>query len=88
VPQAGIHPAIADQEAARGVLETARQALQAEKAAHAEAAAVWSRREQTTQIELATLRERAGAAEQRAGDLASPLQRQQEQTSARSRNCA
>ncbi|SCK09578.1 hypothetical protein VAR608DRAFT_0356 [Variovorax sp. HW608] len=69
----------ADQEAARGALEAARQTLQAEKAAHAEAAAAWSRQEHATLVELATLRERAGAAEQRAGDLASQLQHQQAQ---------
>jgi hypothetical protein len=69
----------ADQDAARAALEAAREALQAKKAAHTEAASAWSRQEQATQVELATLRERAGAAEQRAGDLALQLQRQQAQ---------
>jgi hypothetical protein len=66
-------------QAARAALEAARQALESEKAVHAEAAAAWSRQEQATQVELATLRERAGGAEQRVTDLTSQLQRQQEQ---------
>jgi hypothetical protein len=69
----------AEQDAARAALEAARQALQAEKAAHTDAAAAWSRQEQATLIELATLRERAGGAGQRVNDLVSQLQRQQEQ---------
>jgi hypothetical protein len=69
----------ADQEAARSTLVAAEQALQAEKAAHREAAAAWSRQEQEGLVERATLRERAAGAEQRASDLAGQLQRQQEQ---------
>jgi len=69
----------ADADAARAALATAQQALQAEKSAHREAASAWGRQIQETQLELATLRERAGGAEQRANDLAAQLQRQQEQ---------
>jgi len=38
------------------VQEACKQALHAEKAAHRDAAAAWSRREQVGQVELATLR--------------------------------
>lgn len=69
----------ADQEAARSALAAAEQALQAEKAAHREAAAAWSRDQQGMRVELATLRERAAGAEQRAADLGERLQRQEEQ---------
>jgi hypothetical protein len=55
------------------------QVLQAEKSAHREAAAAWSRKQQEMQVELATLRERAAGAEQRAADLAERLRRQEEQ---------
>ena len=48
----------ADQDAARTAQAAAQQALQAEKSAHRDAAAAWSRKEQG-QVELATLRERA-----------------------------
>ena len=63
----------ADLEAARAVQEAGKQALQAEKAAHRDAAAAWSRREQQGQVELATLRERVAGAEQRAADLGDRL---------------
>jgi chromosome segregation ATPase len=69
----------ADLEAARGAQEAARQALQVEKAAHRDAAAAWSRQEREVQVALATLRERAAGAEQRAVDLADRLRRQEEQ---------
>ncbi|MDM0084700.1 hypothetical protein QTI17_29280 [Variovorax sp. J31P179] len=69
----------ADHEAARTAQAAAEQALQAEKAAHREAAASWSRQHQEGQVELATLRERAAGAEQRATDLAAQLERQQGQ---------
>jgi len=71
---------VADMEAARSAQETAKQALQDEKASHRDAAAAWARQHQEVQIELATLRERAAGAEQRANDLASQLQRQQAQS--------
>ena len=70
---------VADLEAARSAQEAASQALQSEKAAHRDAAAAWSRKEQAIQVELATLRERATGAEHRATDLAAQLQRQQKQ---------
>ncbi|MGJ7512048.1 DNA-binding protein [Variovorax sp. GT1P44] len=69
-----------DLEAARGAEQAARQALQAEKAAHSDAVATWSRKQQEVQVELATLRERAAGAEQRATDLAAQLQHQQQQS--------
>ncbi|VTU42033.1 DNA-binding protein [Variovorax sp. RA8] len=69
----------ADQEAARTALAAAEQALQAEKAAHGEAAAAWSREQQEMRVELATLRERAAGAEQRAADSGDRLRRQEEQ---------
>ena len=69
----------ADLEAARAAQEAGKQALQEEKAAHRDAAAAWSRQEQEGKVELATLRERAAGAEQRANDLAAQLQRQQGQ---------
>jgi hypothetical protein len=64
----------------RTALGASQQALQDEKAAHRDAAATWSREHQAAQVELATLRERAAGAEQRATDLATQLQRQQEQS--------
>lgn len=70
---------VADLEAARSAQEAASRALQAEKAAHRDDAAAWSRKEQVIQVELATLRERATGAEHRATDLAAQLQRQQQQ---------
>jgi hypothetical protein len=69
----------ADLESARVAQEAAKQALQVEKAAQSNAAADWSRQQQEIQVELATLRERAAGAEQRAGDLTAQLQRQQGQ---------
>jgi hypothetical protein len=53
-------------EAAGRTLEETRLALQAEKAARSDAASAWARQAQATLLELAMLRERAGAAEQRA----------------------
>ena len=70
---------VADLEAARSAQEAASRTLQAEKAAHQDDAAAWSRKEQVIQVELATLRERATGAEHRATDLAAQLQRQQQQ---------
>ncbi|MGJ7511299.1 DNA-binding protein [Variovorax sp. GT1P44] len=67
-------------EAARSAQEAANQALQAERTAHGDAVATWSRKQQEIQVELATLRERAAGAEQRAMDLAAQLQRQQQQS--------
>jgi hypothetical protein len=69
----------ADAEAARNALAATQQALQDEQTAHRDAAAAWSRQHQEAQVELATLRERAAGAEQRATDLASQLQRQHQQ---------
>ncbi|KWT97687.1 MULTISPECIES: DNA-binding protein [unclassified Variovorax] len=69
----------AEHEAARSALAAAEQALQAEKSAHREAAAGWSRHEQEGKVELAMLRERAAGAEHRANDLAAQLQRHQDQ---------
>ncbi|MDM0030458.1 DNA-binding protein [Variovorax saccharolyticus] len=69
----------ADHEAARSAQAAAEQALQAEKTAHREAAAVWSKEQQEMRVELATLRERASGAEQRAADLGERLRRQEEQ---------
>lgn len=69
----------ADQEAARTAQAAAEQALQAERAAHREAVAAWSRAEQEMRVELATLRERAAGAEQRAAYLGERLRRQEEQ---------
>ncbi|CAN7782534.1 DNA-binding protein [Variovorax sp. LjRoot175] len=69
-----------DAEASRSALASAKQALQEEKTAHRDAAAVWSRQHQEVQVELATLRERAAGAELRATDLASQLQHQLEQS--------
>jgi chromosome segregation ATPase len=57
----------------------AEQALQTEKTAHREAAATWSNEQQEMRVELATLRERAAGAEQRATDLGERLRRQEEQ---------
>jgi len=71
---------VAEADAARTVLDATQQALQDEKAAHRHAAVTWSRQQQEAQVELATLRERAAGAEQRATDLASQLQRKQEQS--------
>ncbi|MGO4395856.1 DNA-binding protein, partial [Variovorax sp. M-6] len=70
----------ADAETARSALGAAQQALLHEKTAHIDAAAAWSLQHQAAQVELATLRERAAGAEQRATDLASQLQRLQMQS--------
>ena len=67
-------------DGARGAQEAARQALQAAKSAHRDAEGTWSRQVQEVQIELATQRERTTGADLRATDLASQLQRQQEQS--------
>ena len=66
-------------EASRTALSAVQRALQDERNAHGDAASDWSLRHQGTQVELATLRERAAGAEQRATDLASQLERQQAQ---------
>jgi hypothetical protein len=66
----------AEAEAHRVALAAAQQALQQEESSHRDAEIAWSQQHQTAQIELATLRERAASAEQRATDLASQLQRQ------------
>ncbi|RZL91188.1 MAG: DNA-binding protein, partial [Variovorax sp.] len=71
---------LAEAEVACTALGASQQALQEEKARHRDATAAWSRRHQEAQVELATLRERAAGAEQRVADLASQLQRQQEQS--------
>ncbi|RZL90112.1 MAG: DNA-binding protein [Variovorax sp.] len=71
---------VANAEAARIALSAIQQALQDEKTAHRDAVAAWSRQHQEAQVELATLRERAAGAEQRAADLASQLERQHEQS--------
>ncbi|MDM0066785.1 DNA-binding protein [Variovorax sp. J31P207] len=70
----------ADLDAARAAQAAAQQALQAEKAAHRDAAAAWSRQQQESQVELATLRERATGADQRATDLALRLEHLQAQS--------
>ena len=69
----------ADREAARVAAEKAEQALVQAQAKHREEESTWSRQLRELQVEQATLRERAAGAEQRAGDLAIQLQRQQEQ---------
>ena len=69
----------ADHEAARTAQAAADQALQSEKAAQREAAAGWAREQQEMRVELATLRERAAGAEQRAVDLGDRLRRQEDQ---------
>lgn len=69
----------ADLAAARTAQAAAEQARQAEKAAHREAAATWSNEQQEMRVELATLRERAAGAEQRAADLGERLRRQESQ---------
>ncbi|WP_436307867.1 DNA-binding protein [Variovorax sp. LjRoot290] len=65
-----------EQKARAADLEIARSAQEAAK----HAAAAWSQQHQELQLELATLRERAAGADQRATDLVSQLQRQQEQS--------
>jgi hypothetical protein len=70
----------ADLEAGREAMASSRQEAQDLKAAHRHAAITWSRQQQEAQVELATLRERAAGAEQRTTDLASQLERQQEQS--------
>ena len=69
----------AEHEAARAAQAAAEQALQAVKAAHREEVAAWSSERQEMRIELATLRERAAGAEQRAADLGERLRRLEEQ---------
>jgi len=59
---------VAGRQEARTAQTAARQALQAEKSAHREAAA-WSREQQEIRVELATLRGCAAGAEQRAAGL-------------------
>ena len=66
-------------EAARTALSAAQEALHVGKTTHSAAAAAWSLRYQDAQVDLATLRERAASAEQRATDLADKLQRLQAQ---------
>ena len=70
----------ADAEAARTVLGATQQALRDEKSSGRDAAETWARQHQAAQVELAVLRERAASAEQRTTDLASQLQRHQEQS--------
>ncbi len=67
-------------EASRASLNTAQVAIQDAKNAHREAAFASSTREQAAQVELATMRERAAGAEQRASDLALQLTRLQAQS--------
>lgn len=71
---------LSEAEAARTALGASQQALQDETAAHRDAATTWSREHQASQVELATLRERAAGFEQRATDLASQLQHLQMQS--------
>jgi hypothetical protein len=66
-------------ESARAALDAAHKTLQDEEAAHRNAAASWAHQRHEAQVELATLRERAAGAEQRATDLASQVHRQHEQ---------
>ncbi|MDM0078110.1 DNA-binding protein [Variovorax sp. J2P1-59] len=68
-----------EREAARAALTATEQALQNQKAAHRDAAAAWLREQQEIRVDLATLRERAAGAEQRAADLGDRLRRQEEQ---------
>jgi len=70
----------ADLEAGRDALAASRQEVQDEKAARRDAENTWTGQQQAAQLEIATLRERAAGAEQRATDLAARLQRQQEQS--------
>ena len=72
------HAAHADE--VRTVLDAVQKALLDEKTAHGETAAAWSLRDQAAQVELATLRERAAGAEQRASDLTAWLERLQTQS--------
>jgi Plasmid replication region DNA-binding N-term len=67
----------AEAEAARAGLRAAQQSLKQEKSSHHDAEETWSQQHQAAQIELATWRERAASAEQRAADLGVQLQRQQ-----------
>jgi chromosome segregation ATPase len=69
-----------DGEAARAAQATAQRELRDEQSARQADATTWTRQLQEAQVELATQRERTTGAEQRAGDLASQLQRQQEQS--------
>jgi hypothetical protein len=69
----------AEVEAARTALLSAQQAFNEKKAARRDADAIAARELQGVQIELATQRERVVAAEQRAADLGSQLQRQEQQ---------
>src|SRR4051794_31644742 len=69
----------ADSEAARTALLAAQHSLHEEKTSRRDAEAQDERQLKEVEIELATQRERATGAEQRASDLASQLQRQQVQ---------
>ena len=69
----------AEAETARTALLSAQQALHEEKAARREADSEGARQIQALRLELATLRERAAASQQRATDLASQLKSQQAQ---------
>ena len=68
----------ADREAALNAQEGLKRALETQKSAHWEAANAAAREHQETRVELATVRERAAAAELRVTDLTSQLQRQRE----------
>ncbi|MDM0022186.1 DNA-binding protein [Variovorax saccharolyticus] len=70
----------ADHDAARRAQDLAKQALEDEKTSHRDESLAWSNQRQELQFELATFRERAAGAEQRANDLASQLRRQVEQS--------
>lgn len=67
-------------ESAHAALSASQRTLQDERHAHGDAAAAWSLQHQGAQVELATLRERAGAAEERAADLVSQFERLQAQS--------
>ncbi|MDM0030073.1 DNA-binding protein [Variovorax saccharolyticus] len=69
-----------DHDAAQRAQDAAKQALEDEKTSHREAALGWFNHRQELGFELATFRERAAGAEQRAADLASQLRRQEEQS--------
>jgi hypothetical protein len=71
---------VAEADAARAVLDATQRALQDENIAHRDAATTWASQLQEATVELATLRERAAGAEQRATDLASQITRLQEQS--------
>ncbi|MDM0110470.1 hypothetical protein QTH97_36725, partial [Variovorax sp. J22R24] len=71
---------LAEAQTGLAALGAAEQALEKAEAAHRDAAVIWSRQHQATEVELAILRERVASAEQRAADHASHLDRQKEQS--------